>query len=418
MKVLLACHNCYTDPTNGGMRCVRTVMRWAAEAGHEARALCTARFESRVDFTIEQHLHTLNVPLDYTRGRKRTIRRGGRVLKRRERSVVRYALDGVDVTMLITHDRRLRDPDRAEAQQYLQLLQGLLDDFRPHVLLSFGIHPVIFEGFRLAKERGITTVFTLRTHGYDRRELYRHVDAVFTTSPFMTELYRKRIGLRSTPIITALMWSEIEAPTESRAFVTYVNPRLEKGAAVFVRLADMLGSRRPDIPVLVVQSSLSAGFLNSVPGIDFTKYPQIMASPPVPRPADYFALTRLLLVPSAWMEPFGRVAAEAMINGVPAVVGDRGSLPFAVGADTDAPGGIVAPIPEAVTPDSPRIPSEEEVQPWFDAVCSLWDDKALYERLSQQGRRLAEQRYAEDRLRRAHLDFLTSAKPGGRLFDD
>ena len=40
-----------------------------------------------------------------------------------------------------------------------------------------------------------------------------------------------------------------------------------------------------------------------------------MAAPPVPTPADYFALTRILLVPSVWEEPFGRVAAEAMING-------------------------------------------------------------------------------------------------------
>ena len=54
--------------------------------------------------------------------------------------------------------------------------------------------------------------------------------------------------------------------------------------------------------------------LNAIPGIDFASYPQIMAAPPVPTPADYFALTRILLVPSVWEEPFGRVAAEAMIN--------------------------------------------------------------------------------------------------------
>ena len=44
----------------------------------------------------------------------------------------------------------------------------------------------------------------------------------------------------------------------------------------------MLGSRRPDIPILVVQSGQSGGSLNAIPGLDFTKYPQIMAAPPVP----------------------------------------------------------------------------------------------------------------------------------------
>src|SRR4029077_5898603 len=95
----------------------------------------------------------------------------------------------------------------------------------------------------------------------------------------------------------------------------------------------MLGSRRPDIPVLVVQSGRSAGSLNDIPGIDFSKYPHIMAAPPVAKPADYFALTRILLVPSVWEEPFGRVAAEAMINGIPPLVSDRGSLPDVIGGD-------------------------------------------------------------------------------------
>ena len=136
----------------------------------------------------------------------------------------------------------------------------------------------------------------------------------------------RKIGLFSTPIEPPIDWSTVVAPAESRAFVTFVHPAPHKGLLLFARLADMLGARRPDIPILVVQSGQSAGSLNAIPGIDFAKYPQIMAAPPVPRPADYFALTRILLVPSVWEEPFGRVAAEAMINGIPPMVGDRGAL--------------------------------------------------------------------------------------------
>ena len=122
------------------------------------------------------------------------------------------------------------------------------------------------------------------------------------------------MGLVSTPIEPPLDWSSVLAPAESRAFVTFVNPSPHKGLLLFARLADMLGSRRPDIPILVVQSGHSGGSLNAIPGLDFSRYPQIMAAPPVPAPADYFALTRILVVPSVWEEPFGRVAAEAMIN--------------------------------------------------------------------------------------------------------
>ena len=164
----------------------------------------------------------------------------------------------------------------------------------------------------------------------------------------------------STPLEPPLEWSSVVAPSDSRAFVTFVNPSPHKGLLLFARLADMLGARRPDIPVLVVQSGHSGGSLNAIPGIDFSKYPQIMAAPPVPSPSDYFALTRILVVPSVWEEPFGRVAAEAMINGIPALVSDRGSLPAVVRGDFSAGGGgRVLPVPEWMTPKTTRVPTEE-----------------------------------------------------------
>jgi hypothetical protein len=60
--------------------------------------------------------------------------------------------------------------------------------------------------------------------------------------------------ITSTPLEPPLDWSTVGAAAESRAFVTFVNPSRHKGLLLFARLADMLGSRRPDIPILVVQS--------------------------------------------------------------------------------------------------------------------------------------------------------------------
>jgi glycosyltransferase involved in cell wall biosynthesis len=181
---------------------------------------------------------------------------------------------------------------------------------------------------------------------------------------------------------------------------------------VFARLADRLGAERPDIPVLVVQSAADAGSLNSIPGIDFSRYPQIMAAPPVPRPADFLALTRVLLVPSVFAEPFGRVAVEAMINGIPPLVSDRGALP-----ETVAGAGRVLPIPEWLTPDSVRLPEPHEVEPWFRAVCELWDDPAVYEQEAAKAHAVAESRYSERVLRQQYLDYFASLTAGSPLFD-
>jgi len=166
--------------------------------------------------------------------------------------------------------------------------------------------------------------------------------------------------------------------------------------------------------VVFVQSGQSAGSLNGIPGISFDKYPQIMAAPAVPAPADYFALTRLLLVPSVWDEPFGRVAAEAMINGIPALVSNRGSLPQVVGGDFCAGGGgRVLPVPDWLTSETMRLPSEPEVEPWYDAVCALWDDPALYRAVAVRARQIADERYSEEVSRRRHVDYFTSLRPGG-----
>ena len=181
---------------------------------------------------------------------------------------------------------------------------------------------------------------------------------------------------------------------------------------MFARLADMLGSRRPDIPILVVQSATSGGRLNDIPGIDFGRYPHIMAAPATKQPADYFALTKLLLVPSVFHEPFGRVAAEALINGIPPLVSDRGSLP-----DTVRGAGRVLPLPVWLTPDSTELPTIEEAQPWFDAVSALWDDVREYAEASAAARETATRVYSEAVMRKRYLDYFGSLSAHEALFE-
>jgi glycosyltransferase involved in cell wall biosynthesis len=379
-------------------------MRWLQDAGHACHILTTARFESPVTFTIDEHLRQLGVPQ----------------LPRSTRpAVVHYAAGGVPATLLLTRHNDESRPDRRETAEFRSLVKQLLSDFVPDQLIACNGHPMIQTGLAQARTRGVTTVFAVRGFGYYEPRYFEHVDHAFTCSQFLTDVYHDKVGLISTPIEPPIEWASVVAPAESRAFVTFVNPSPHKGLMVFARLADMLGSRRPDIPVLVIQSGQSGGSLNVIPGIDFTKYPQIMAAPPVATPADYFALTRILLVPSIWEEPFGRVAAEAMINSIPPIVSDRGSLPQVVNGDFCAGGcGRVLPLPDWLTFQSTRLPSEQEIEPWYNAVCALWDDPVLYQAMATRARRMAEERYSEDVSRRQHVEYFTSLRPGGHPIVD
>jgi glycosyltransferase involved in cell wall biosynthesis len=415
VRFLLVNNHCITDPTAGVTQSLRTVMGWLADAGHACHILTTARFESPVTFTIEEHLHQQGVDLRAVEPPRAPATPAGRRRDVADRPVVHYATDGVPVTMLLTKRNDEARPDRAEAAQYQALFERLLDEFAPDQLIACNAHPMIQAAMARAREGGVTTAYAVRGFGYYEPRYFQHVDHAFTCSRFLSDLYRDKVRLISTPIEPPINWSTVVAPTESRAFVTFVHPAPHKGLLLFARLADMLGSRRPDIPILVVQSGRSGGALNAIRGLDFTKYPQIMAAPAVPAPADYFALTRVLLVPSVWDEPFGRVAAEAMINAIPPIVSDRGSLPDVVGGDFSAGGGgRVLPIPAWMTGTTTRLPTEAEVEPWFDAVCALWDDETLYRAVADRARQIAEARYSETVSRRKHLDYFTSLTPGGR----
>ena len=415
MRFLLVNNHCISDPTAGVTQSLRTIMGWLADAGHTCHILTTARFDSPATFTIEEHLRQLGVPLSDLDSKSGTAKPGDTRQRRGAgRPVVHYTAGGVPVTLLLTRHNDESRPDRAEARQFQALLEQLLDDFGPDQLIGCNGHPMILAALAQARKRGVTTAFAIRSFGYYEPRYFEHVDHVFTCSQYLTDLYREKVGLVSTPIEPPIDWSTVVASTESRAFVTFVHPAPHKGLLLFARLADMLGSRRPDIPILVVQSGQSGGSLNAIPGIDFTKYPQIMAAPPVPTPADYFALTRILLVPSVY-EAFGRVAAEAMINAIPPLVSNRGALPQVVGGDfSTGGGGRVLPIPDWLTFKTMRLPSEQEVEPWYDAVCALWDDPALYHAVATRARQIAEQRYSEDVSRKRHVDYFTSLRPGGR----
>lgn len=418
VRFLLVNNHCISDPIAGVTQSLRTIVEWLADAGHECHVLTTARFESAVTFTIEDHLLQQGVPAGALSPAPTPRRTGARSAKQpRACSIVRYAVRDVPVTLLLTRHNDERHPDRDEAAQYLRVFSGLLDELAPDVLIAANGHPMIFEAMRDARRRDITTAFAVRGYGYYERSYFASVNHAFTCSRFLTDLYRDKIGLVSTPLEPPIDWATVVAPEASRAFVTFVNPAPHKGVLLFARLADMLGSRRPDIPVLVVQSSQSGGALNAIPGIDFGKYPQIMAAPPVPHPADYFALTRLLLVPSVWEEPFGRVAAEAMINGIPPLVGNRGALPEVCGGDASAGGGgRVLPIPGWMRPESTDVPAAADVEPWFEAVCALWDDPALYRSLAARAKQIADERYSEAVSRRRHVDYFTSLARGGEPF--
>ncbi len=216
-------------------------------------------------------------------------------------------------------------------------------------------------------------------------------------------------------------------PQPTASYVTFINPQEIKGVYVFARIARELARRRPDIPILVTQGRSRGDALRN-PGLGLAQHlagelkPEgdrpifadtkigtvpdgrnITTMPFTPDPRDFypavFARTRLLLMPSLWLESFGLVAAEAMLNGIPVLASDRGALPGTIG---DA--GFLFDIPARYTSETRKVPMAEEVEPWVEAIIRLWDDAAYYEQCSRAARERA-QAWHPDRLAPLYREF-------------
>lgn len=82
----------------------------------------------------------------------------------------------------------------------------------------------------------------------------------------------------------------------------------------------------------------------------------------------------MVLVPSLCEETFGRVAAEALGNGLPVLATRRGPLPETLGG-----AGVLFEVPERYTRPEHRaeVPAAAEVAYWVGTIERLWDDETF-----------------------------------------
>src|SRR5690349_18357070 len=123
---------------------MRTLVEWLAEAGHACHVLTTARFESRVTFTIEEHLRQQGVEADAIRADRGGSPRHSKKRRVADRPLVRYTVGRVPVTLVLTRHNDEARPNRGEAAQFVREADRLLDEIAPDVLIACNGHPMIF----------------------------------------------------------------------------------------------------------------------------------------------------------------------------------------------------------------------------------------------------------------------------------
>ncbi len=404
-RLLLLLPQLPQDPASGAARSMRTIAELLAAAGWSVRSLATTASESATHLVARDFLQESGFTTTSRAPNRHVYKHDRPVLEFNDRHPIHHQL-------LDTGEHSMMTWPDAHGSQFNRLYHRELADHKPDIVFGYGGSPGDIERFTRARAAGCKVVFGLRNHGYKQGAAFLHnLDGVLTCSEYLSGVYRDALGLASTSLPSPLDPAETIATDREAIFFTAINPSVEKGVFFLARLAEELAVRRPDIPMLFIESRGSGGLLVQAGlegGFDLRRHESLMFAPAVAKPAEIFRGTRALLVPSVWAEPFGRVAAEALLNGVPPLVSDRGGLPEAANG-----GGFVLPLPAALTLQTRRPVAAEDVTPWLDTIVRLADDHEHYAQASARAR-AAGQAFQPETLGPRYLDYFTRILRGER----
>jgi glycosyltransferase involved in cell wall biosynthesis len=371
-RVLLVLPQLPQDPAAGAPRSLTTISELLAASGFSVHALAATASESRNLLKPETALRDLGI--DFS-------------TERRKRPEYRFQHRGISFRLIDVAELSVTGWQEVFGHAFDTAFDEELRSFAPDVIFTYGGLPGDLRRHERAQKSGAKVVFGLRNEFYlSNTGWQRHIDDFLTPSRYLSELYRERIGIESTNLPTPIAADEAVGPDHDPIFLTMINPSYEKGVVVFATLAEELSKQRPDLPILVVESRGTAGLLAEVGergGFDLRRHENIMFSPAVPTAKDLYVPTRMLAVPSL-ADAAPRVIPEALLNGIPPLVSDRGGLAeYAGGA------GFTFSLPDDVSTATRKPVAPEVVQPWIETIIRLFDDEGAYRAECEKARNAA-----------------------------
>lgn len=425
-RVLFCLFQAPYDPASGAALATMSVMHILAARPDlfEVRCLSTTSTEAaRPDPPLVNLARRgLKASID-TRG---AVGRGRAVIRWKDRGVEFVALDTLPAAPLKW------DQDPSLSAQFNRLLTKEVTEFKPDIYAAYGGRPNDQLRRQAVWSAGVTVVQMIHNMGYLNTEAFQYTDAVWVPSSFCAAEYRRVAKVDPVHIPPPADRSDVLCANRVAERFLMVNPNSQKGAFVMMRLIDVLRERRPDIPLQVIEGRAIAKDLFAEAkkhGIDLAAHPNLLVTPTVPLSSMVFERAKAIIMPSVWVEPFGKLGAEAMVNGVPALVSGRGGLAESVGLRHDEPaitdiasaapaGGLVLPVPERLGPRVYTPITVEEAEPWVRAVIRLQDDAAFY-RACCEATKAAAALVREDAIHPRYVEFFDGVKrrwkPGGMI---
>ncbi len=366
------------DTTNGAAIRCRLMLELLARAGVEVKVLTATVCDDPRGMNFFSRLETM-LPSE--------------ALKKNH-----YAFNenGIEYIVLKTRNHDEFNFSRREGDDMMILLVQVLAQFEPDVAMGYGGDLFCAAMRREIKSRGIRVVYAL-CNGSHHQFGFSDCDLVFTTSQATAKLYKERDGINVKAVGNFIDASKVVAQERNPQYITLINPGLHKGLAIFVKLAQVCAERHPELKFLVVKSAGS--YENSLKALHYDDgTPLIEGAQDNPEGTvvieesqsehriarglanistaehtndvrQIYAVSKVVVVPSLWHESWGRVATEATFNNIPVLCSQNGGL-----AEAMAGAGIAVEPPPKTVKDYTRIPTDEEIEPWVQALERLLNE--------------------------------------------
>jgi len=363
--ILLACSQCVLDDSPESRSMLGTLELLVSE-GFSCHVFCSDMLSFKEVVPIEQELLDRNLPFTSRPSDLGPFS-----------AHVTYTRFGRIPITVITNAAKEADPPRlVEPLTFLGFFERSLAALRPDVLLTHGRDSATDGMISLAKRRDMTVVFGIHSLEHRHPKLFRNVDYCTFPTDYARDRYWKNMGLHGHLLPPAFGWSVTRIPPRTALFLIVFTSMVEGDVLWTTKIEQMLSRTRPDIPVVIlgpdrrrrrpsVQQKPSAG-----------SNPDCLECRWIPD--QIYSTARIVMIPGLTPGVYDRYAAEALINGIPVLVGNRGALPEIVG---DA--GFVLDIRSSYQADSVQPPTADDVSDWVATAIRLWDNEDLYADVSR-----------------------------------
>ncbi|OOY33977.1 hypothetical protein BOV88_12390 [Solemya velum gill symbiont] len=358
-RILWANFYCLMDSSSGASMAVREMLIQLAKRGYEIAILGATVF-------------------DADKGKSKLAKHG--VFNKDNQGKFTTISDGdLKHTLLITRSIVRGQLGTDETFKWISRYTTALHEFKPDLVYLYGGMISDWDIADEARARGIPVAFYLANGNYHGTRWNRDIDLILTDSRATADMYLERSGIPVTPIGAFIDPEPVIATQHERKHVLFINPSWAKGVSIVIMFALLLEKSRPDIIFEVVESrgnwQLIFDAVLKELGQDRKSLDNIVITSHTTDMRPVYGRARLLLAPSLWWESSGRILAEAMLNGIPALITDRGGMPEMI---DDA--GYQLHLHDLMH-EKPytRLPRKEKLDEAADWITSMFDNEQLYQ---------------------------------------